>query len=133
MSGIPSKIHGAFDYIIGLYLISLPWLFDLTHGALENLLAVAFGAAILLYSLCTDYEWGYLEELEFRTHLLLDFLAGIMLTVSPWLFGFYDRIYLPFVAAGTIQIISTFVSKTENKRPQNPSQTSRPRAVSQAS
>jgi hypothetical protein len=123
MSGISSKLHGIIDYIIGLYLIATPWIFDFRHGALESLLAVSFGVAILLYSLCTDYEWGYLEELEFRTHLLLDFLAGIVLTVSPWLFGFYDRIYLPFVLAGIIQIISTFISRTENKRPQNLSHT----------
>jgi len=123
MSGISSKLHGIIDYIIGLYLIAAPWIFDFRHGALESLLAVLFGAAILLYSLCTDYEWGYLEELEFRTHLLLDFLAGVVLTASPWLFGFYDRIYLPFVLAGMIQIISTFISRTENKRPQNLSHT----------
>jgi hypothetical protein len=123
MSGISSKLHGIIDYIIGLYLIATPWIFDFRHDALESLLAVLFGAVILLYSLCTDYEWGYLEELEFRTHLLLDFLAGTVLTVSPWLFGFYDRMYLPFVLAGVIQIISTFISRTENKHPQNLSRT----------
>ena len=88
---IPSSVHGFFDYFIGLGALAAPWMFGFAHIAPARLVVQLQGATVLSYSLLTNYEWGVVRILPFRTHLLFDFLGGIFLAASPWLLGFPRR------------------------------------------
>lgn len=113
MRFIPTRVHGYLDYIVGAFLIALPWLFDFAAGGAETWIPVALGAAAIIYSLLTDYELGASKIISMRTHLTLDLLSGILLAASPWLFGFADYVWSPHLILGLFEIGAALMTKRE--------------------
>lgn len=83
---IPSKFHGALDYAVALSLILVPLL--LGFQGVAKFLAVAGGAGLFVYSLITDYSLSARNLIPFKVHLIFDFVAALVLTAAPFLFGF---------------------------------------------
>jgi hypothetical protein len=115
---IPTKTHAGMDYAVGLLLIAAPWLFGFAdESTAATWVAVLAGAAMLGLSMVTDYEGGLLARLiPMRTHLMADTGLGLLLAVSPWLFGFADdgtNAWLPFVAIGLGEIASGVTTDLE--------------------
>lgn len=100
------------DYIVGLLLIFSPQIFGFAGGGIESRLPVILGVAALLYSLFTNYELGLVKALPFRAHLTLDVMSGILLAVSPWLFQFADRVWVPHLAFGLFEIAAVLMTRT---------------------
>jgi len=113
MRFIPTKVHGVMDYIMGILLIASPWLFDFNRGGMETWIPVILGVGALVYSVMTDYELGLTRTLTMPTHLTLDLVSGILLAVSPWIFGFADYVYLPHLVLGIIEIGVSLMTKRE--------------------
>ncbi|HYD91016.1 MAG TPA: SPW repeat protein [Flavobacterium sp.] len=113
MKFIDTKTHGFLDYIVGLFLIAAPWVFNLDPSAPEGMIFIIMGAAVIVYSIITNYELGLIKALSMKTHLTLDVLSGIVLAASPWLFGFADRVYLPHLILGILEIGAGMMTKTE--------------------
>lgn len=113
MRFIPTRIHGVLDYLMGVLLIALPWLFGFARGGAETWVPVILGAGLILYSLFTDYELGAVRRLSMRTHLWMDGLGGLILALSPWIFGFAD-VVAPglFVVLGLIEIGAALFTET---------------------
>lgn len=84
MRFIPTKIHGVADYIVGLLVIGLPYLFNLVGSSVSYFTII--GIAAILYSLFTDYELGVIRVLRIRFHLLLDAVFGLFMLAAPLLF-----------------------------------------------
>jgi hypothetical protein len=101
---IPRNVHGVLDYIVGLLLIASPWVFGFADGTAAQHVPVALGVGALLYSLLTNYELGLIRVIPFSVHLMLDFASGVFLAASPWLLGFADRVNLPHVILGVLEI-----------------------------
>lgn len=112
MRVISTKMHGFIDYIVGVLLITAPWLFGFYQGGVESWLPIIFGIAIILYSLLTDYELGISRVISMNTHLFIDLIAGIFLASSPWLFGFANYVYLPHLIVGIMAIGFSVLTKT---------------------
>ena len=115
---IPTKTHAGLDYAVGLLLIASPWLFGFAdESTAATWIAVLAGVAMLGLSMITDYEGGLLARLiPMRTHLMADAGLGLLLAVSPWLFGFADEgtnAWLPFVAIGLGEIASAMTTDPE--------------------
>jgi hypothetical protein len=115
---IPTKTHAGMDYAVGLLLIASPWLFGFAdESTAATWVAVLAGVAMLGLSMVTDYEGGLLARLiPMRTHLMADTGLGLLLAVSPWLFGFADEgtnAWLPFVAIGLGEIASAMTTDPE--------------------
>jgi hypothetical protein len=106
MRFIPTRVHGILDYSLGLLLLSSPWIFKLSVGYAEAAVPMILGLAIILYSLCTDYEEGLFKRLSMNVHLNLDLLGGILLAASPWIFNFHQYVYMPHVFLGIFEIIT---------------------------
>lgn len=104
MRFIPTRLHGAMDYLVGAILIAAPWLFDFAYGGSETWVPVLVGAGAITYSLFTDYELGAIKTLPMRTHLGLDAASGGLLLVSPWLFGFAEAVWAPHVVVGVLEL-----------------------------
>lgn len=111
MRFIPTRIHGMLDYLMGLLLIAAPWLFGFSRGGAETWIPVILGVGALLYSIFTDYELGLVRRLSMPTHLVLDFMSGALLAVSPWLFGFADFVYVPHLVLGLLEIGASLTTK----------------------
>lgn len=75
------------------------------------LVPVTLGAATLLYSLLTDYEYSVFNIIPFNLHLGIDFLSGLFLAASPWIFGFGSEIFLPHLFFGIFEMAVVLLTK----------------------
>ena len=116
MRFIPTRIHGVADYLIGVLLIAAPWLFGFARNGAETWVPVILGVGVIGYSLFTQYELGAVGVIPMGTHLVLDVVGGLLLTASPWLFGFADVIWMPHVIVGVLEVGTALMTET---RPEN--------------
>lgn len=111
MSILSRRAHGALDYIVGILLIAAPKLFGF-DGGIEAQIPFYLGIATIVYSLLTDYELGLIKVLPFRAHLTLDVLSGLFLAASPWLFQFSDRVWVPHLVVGLVELGAVVMTST---------------------
>jgi hypothetical protein len=111
MKKIETKTHGYLDYIVGVLLMASPWIFDFYRGGAETWVPVILGAGAIIYSLLTDYELGAFPMISMRTHLMLDVASGIILAISPWLFGFAEYIWGPHLILGLLEIGAAMMTR----------------------
>lgn len=104
MRFLSTRAHGILDYVMGAFLIIMPWLFGFAAGGAATWVPILLGAGVILYSLFTDYELGAVKGIAMPTHLWLDILGGALLAVSPWLFDFNEYVYLPHLILGIVEI-----------------------------
>lgn len=111
MRFINSRAHGVLDYLMGILLILAPWLLGFARGGWETWVPVVLGAGAILYSIFTDYELGLVRRIPLPIHLGLDAGAGLLLAISPWLFGFSELVYLPHLILGLLEIGAALFTK----------------------
>src|SRR5258708_29917175 len=98
---VPTQVHGFFDYIGGIALISAPFLFGFVSvGGGAVVLSIVLGIGLIVYSLLTNYELGIpgLKVISMPVHLIFDFVAAVLIAGSPFLLGFYrsaPNVWLP--------------------------------------
>lgn len=117
MRFLSTRLHGIIDYLWGIALLAAPWLFGFADGGAAQWLAVAFGLGAILYSLITDYEVGLVRLLPMPLHLALDGLGGLFLALSPWLFGFAGRVFLPHLLFGLFSVAASLVTRLDPLQP----------------
>lgn len=98
------------DYLIGILLIAAPWLLQFSDNQTATWVAVIIGAGTIVYSLLTAYELGVSPVISMPTHLWMDGLAGVVLIVSPWLFGFAADVWEPHVVVGVIEVLAALTT-----------------------
>ncbi len=52
---IPLRIHGLIELIVGIALLFSPWIFGFAENAVDKNFYLAFGGAVLLVWILTDY------------------------------------------------------------------------------
>lgn len=113
---IPTKVHGALDYIVAIALLFAPMIFGFKEvGGAAVVIPMVLGAGLLLYSILTNYEWGVFKVINMRYHLIIDTIAASLLALSPFLFGFSDEApnaWLPHIVVGITVLIVVLCSKT---------------------
>lgn len=117
MKFIPTKVHGALDYIVAIALVLAPMIFGFQDvGGAAVAVPVILGVGLFLYSLFTRYEWGLIKVLGMPYHLIIDFVAATVLTLSPFLFGFINEepnAWVPHVVVGITVILVVLFSQTQ--------------------
>jgi hypothetical protein len=111
MKPINTKLHGLFDYFIGVFMVISPWIFDFAHIKVAHTLPVILGIMVLVTSIFTNYEFGVFRSVNVRTHLTMDLITGIFLAASPWIFAFGDEIYLPHLTFGTLIVFAALFTE----------------------
>jgi hypothetical protein len=101
---ISRRTHGILDYVVGIVLLLAPSLFGFSDSGAASRLPITLGVIGIIYSLLTNYELGLIRVLPFGFHRVLDVLSGLLLALSPWLFGFADQIWVPHVILGLIEL-----------------------------
>ncbi len=112
MRFVPTRIHGIVDWIMGVLLIALPWIFGFARGGAETWLPVALGIAGLAVTFFTDHEYGVVRKIPMIGHLWVDGLSGLLLAAAPWVFGFADVVWIPHLVLGLTEFIAALVTKT---------------------
>ena len=112
MRFISTRAHGAIDYLMGVLLIILPYILGFADGTSAQWIPQIIGAALIAASLLTDYEFGAVRVIPMPVHLFLDVAAGLLLTISPWLFGFADRVFWPHLIVGIMEIGAGLTTRT---------------------
>ncbi len=67
-------------------------------------------------SAITRYELSVAKIIPLGAHLGVDLATGILLAISPWLFGFADVIWWPHLLVGLMEIV---VSLMTERRPRD--------------
>lgn len=109
MRFIPTLAHGVADYLVGLLVISLPFLLHLDGTA--QTIVIALGAVVLLYSAITDYELALIRFLRVRFHLLLDAVFGIVMLILPTVLELPTDVRWPFYVLGVLALMLTITTK----------------------
>lgn len=104
MAIISTRVHGALDYGVGGLLIAAPWLLGFATGGPAQWVPVVLGAGAIVYSLLTRYELGVIGLIPMPVHLAIDAASGVLLALSPWLFGFAGLVFLPHVLFGAFEV-----------------------------
>lgn len=115
MKILDTKTHGYVDYIMGIFLLAVPSLFNQNLSAMESTVFYIVGVTALIYSLLTNYELGVLKIIPMKGHLALDIFSGIFLAASPWLLGFADIVYRPHLVLGIIEIGAAFFTTSKSR------------------
>jgi hypothetical protein len=114
---IPTKVHGALDYIVAIALVLAPIIFGFKEvGGAAVAIPMILGAGLFLYSLLTNYEWGVFKVINMRYHLIVDVIAASLLTLSPFIFGFINEApnaWLPHIVVGLTVILVVACSQVE--------------------
>jgi hypothetical protein len=114
MRFIPTRLHAPLDYIVGAVLVAAPWIFQFSGDAAATAVSIVLGVGLIAYSLFTNYELGVWKVAPMAVHNLIDVVAGALLAVSPWIFGFADKganYWLPFVVIGVAAIFLGLTTK----------------------
>jgi predicted membrane metal-binding protein len=116
---ITSRMHGMLDYPAAIVLILSPWIFGFHDvGGAAVALPIIVGVLSLLQSPLTDYELGVVDMIPLRMHLMLDVVAGFVLAISPWLFGFADEgtnAWLPHLLLGLLVMGSGLMTRGDRE------------------
>ena len=86
-NSVPLAIHVLIEYGVGVLTILSPFLFSFDDGA-AKVLAVLIGAGILVLAVVSDAPTGIARTLPAASHVVLDYVLGLVLIVLPFVFGF---------------------------------------------
>ncbi len=111
MKLIPTQVHGILDYVIALLLIGCLWFFPMPIPGPVVLIPFFSGLLLLTISVCTIYEVGVIDCIPMPAHLLLDALLGILLALSPWIFDFSEKMFLPHISAGLLLLLAALFTE----------------------
>jgi SPW repeat len=109
MRMISTRMHGVMDYLVGALLIASPWIFGFNdESSTAKWTFVVLGIVVLATSLMTNYELGAMHVVPMHIHLWADALVGLVLALSPWIFGYADDTglngWLPAVVIGIAEL-----------------------------
>lgn len=100
------------DYGVGALLIVVPYLLGFADGTAAQWVPQALGLLAIGGALLTDYELGAVRVIPMPLHLGIDIASGALLALSPWLFGFSDRVLWPHLVLGIMEIGAGLTTRT---------------------
>ena len=121
---ISSKVHTIIGLVVGVALIVAPWLFQFSDVNAAKWSAIIIGIIGALSELTSTSPSSPLKLVPMRAHLAMDVVLGIVLALSPWLFGFSDEktnAWLPHLIVGILIIAYALMT-----RPDDAARVSRP-------
>jgi|TARA_B110000971_G_scaffold146530_1_gene149610 hypothetical protein len=86
---ITPRVHGLLDYMSAIVLILAPSVLEFNEvSPYAYWLSVIAGVILILYSLMTDYDFSIGILIPLKTHLVIDFSAGVLFILWPFIFDF---------------------------------------------
>lgn len=113
---IPTRVHGALDYVHGAALLAAPELLRTKDEPRAALVSRMAGGGATASALTTDFELGAVKAIPVPMHLMLDAASGVLLAGAPWLLGYAKggpRYWLPHAFVGAAEVLAAAATKTE--------------------
>ena len=80
--------HNVLDYIIGAVLVLCPYVFGFSDLDAARNVFLVLGFGLIGYSLFTNYRYSIAKIIPLPVHMAMDCLAGVVLMVAPYVFGY---------------------------------------------
>jgi hypothetical protein len=116
MRFISTRTHSILDLIVALLLILAPNIFGFSdNGGAAATIPRVLGIGLFLAELITDNGFSLAGIIPMRIHLMMDYVVGLFLAVSPWLFGFYNQgtnAWLPHLIVGILIVGNAMMTRT---------------------
>jgi SPW repeat len=88
---IPLNLHAALEPLAAIVIIAAPWLFGFSDTDSATVICVIVGVAMLLVGSMTDWRMSLARLIPLRMHMIGDLAMGLLLLLSPLIFGFADE------------------------------------------
>jgi hypothetical protein len=113
---VVAKAFAAYDYVIGGWLIVMPWFFQFSNFFTPTVVSILLGLGIVVNGLFANNELGMVRFIPEYVHRLIDVVTGILLCIAPWLLGYHDIVIWPHVLTGLVYIMAVMLKKKAGKR-----------------
>ena len=107
-----TRTHGMADYLVGIILIIAPYILGFADGTAAQWVPQFLGLVAIGGALLTDYELGAVRVIPMPVHLGIDIASGVLLALSPWLFGFSERVLWPHLLLGIMEVGVALTTRT---------------------
>ena len=105
---ISPNVHAILDYVAAFALIVFPLILNLgSESVLAMWLSIGGGAALVIYSLLTDYALDGRKLIPYKYHLVIDLTAAAVFIVAPILFewNLLTTAYYFVMGAGVLVVV----------------------------
>jgi hypothetical protein len=120
MGFISTKAHTVIGLIVGVVLLFAPNIFGFTDNATASMVPILIGIFIIINELITTSPYSPLKLVPMKIHIGIDVVTGLLLAVSPWLFGFMDAAqnnqWLPHLVVGIMVMGYALLTTTADER-----------------
>jgi hypothetical protein len=112
---IPVDFHAAIEPIAAIVLIAAPWLFGFSDVNSAKIVSIVIGAIMLLSGAMTRWRFAIARVIPLRVHFMTDLLLGVVLIVSPFVFGFSGNGAATrfTVIAGVLELMTALATRWE--------------------
>lgn len=90
--------------------ILFPIVFNFNNAGKAYLTAVIIAVIICTVALLSCYELSIFKILSMRLHFWFDSCVGGLLALSPWLFGFSEKVFKPHLVLGLSLIVVSLLT-----------------------
>jgi hypothetical protein len=110
---VPLALHGLAEYGIGVLLLFSSPLFGFDGE--PRVAAILLGAAIIVLAALSDMPTALMRRIPIGSHIVIDYVLGIVLIASPFIFGFSDDegALAFFIVMGLGYLVLTAVTRFE--------------------
>ena len=121
MKFISNRVHTIIGLVVGVVLLLAPYIFGFSDNASAAMVPWVIGLFIILNELITTSPIALVKLVPMKIHVIVDVLTGLVLAVSPWLFGFADaapNAWVPHVLVGILIVgyaLATDTATAEQK------------------
>lgn len=105
MRFLSSKVHTIIGLVVGVVLLHASHIFGFSDNRTAAAVSFCVGIVTILSELVTTSKASPLKLIPMRIHLVSDYLVGIFLALSPWLFGFAGtsaNVWMPHLIVGIL-------------------------------
>lgn len=110
--------HSVIGFIVGVALLFAPNIFGFSDiGGVAVWLPRVLGVIVILSELTVRGSFSGMGVVPMRTHIVTDVLMGLLLALSPWLFGFSDEathVWTPHLIVGIVMVAYALATRTDD-------------------
>jgi hypothetical protein len=112
---VPLALHGLIEYAGGALTVVAPFTLNFDSD-IAIAIAVIIGSGVIVLGLATQAPTGVFRTVPLDSHIVLDYVLGLVLVASPFVFGFTDdeTALAYFLIAGVGYLALTVLTRFRN-------------------